>query len=155
MNFVTWLYADLGTIDNLRCIRTYGVNTYVWVNREGKRNYVKYYWIPLVGRRTIDRQTAVRLAGIELSNDKMLQGRSFIYWDAQRRRIGAEFRDIPVNHSENCEPGKLVTSGNSGCAKGVLQRSDILKPVELYQVPSPVQKFLIFGLAFTAFRVVY
>ena len=220
MNFVTWLYTDLGTIDNLRCIRTYGVNTYVWVNREGKRTYVKYHWIPLAGQRTIDRQTAVRLAGenpdiagedlyktlesgktveynlcvqlmdpckakdmpfdvlddtkvwdenefplqlvgrlvlkcnpknykwqveksgfspanlvegIELSNDKMLQGRSFIYWDAQRRRIGAEFRDIPVNHSENWEPGKLVTSGNGECAKGVLQRSDIRKTEDFFQ----------------------
>ncbi len=37
--------------------------------------------------------------GIELSADKMLQGRSFAYLDAQRYRIGPNFADLPVNRS--------------------------------------------------------
>lgn len=35
--------------------------------------------------------------GIELSADKMLQGRSFSYPDTQRYRLGANFQDLPTN----------------------------------------------------------
>jgi catalase len=35
--------------------------------------------------------------GIELSNDKMLQGRLFSYPDTQRHRLGANFDHIPIN----------------------------------------------------------
>ena len=60
---MTWLYTDLGTIDNLRCI-PYLWGKYLCLGKPGgKRTYVKYHWIPLAGQRTIDRQTAVRLAG--------------------------------------------------------------------------------------------
>ncbi len=37
--------------------------------------------------------------GIELSADKMLQGRSFSYHDTQRYRIGSNFLQLPVNRS--------------------------------------------------------
>lgn len=34
------------------------------------------------------------LEGVELSDDKMLQGRANIYWDSQRRRLGPDFRRL-------------------------------------------------------------
>ncbi len=37
--------------------------------------------------------------GIELSADKMLQGRAFSYIDTQRHRIGPNFAQLPVNRS--------------------------------------------------------
>ena len=37
--------------------------------------------------------------GIELSADKMLQGRAFSYHDTQRHRLGTNFADLPVNRS--------------------------------------------------------
>lgn len=37
------------------------------------------------------------VAGIEASEDKLLQGRLFAYADAQRYRIGANFSSLPVN----------------------------------------------------------
>lgn len=37
--------------------------------------------------------------GVELSADKMLQGRSFSYLDTQRHRIGPNFMQLPVNRS--------------------------------------------------------
>lgn len=233
-NFVTYLYSDLGTLDNLRCMRTYGVNTYIWKNAKGIRHYVKYHWIPISGQKTIDRKKAVQLAGenpdiagkdlydtlakgktvsydlyvqlmnpkdactlsynplddtkiwdecayplipvgrltleknveqyqaqveksafspanllegIELSNDKMLQGRSFVYWDAQRRRIGPDFRSVPINHEHNWSPAKsLVTNQEGVCVSGPRQRSRISpadnfsQAGELYQTLSPEQK---------------
>ncbi|MEG2383351.1 MAG: catalase [Oscillospiraceae bacterium] len=37
--------------------------------------------------------------GVELSADKMLQGRSFSYLDTQRHRLGPNFMQLPVNRS--------------------------------------------------------
>lgn len=37
--------------------------------------------------------------GIELSADKLLQGRSFAYADAQRYRLGVNYTQLPVNRS--------------------------------------------------------
>lgn len=37
------------------------------------------------------------VSGIEVSNDKMLQGRLFSYPDTHRHRLGANFDHIPIN----------------------------------------------------------
>lgn len=39
------------------------------------------------------------IPGIELSADKLLQGRSFAYADTQRYRLGANYSQLPVNRS--------------------------------------------------------
>jgi catalase len=162
----------------------FGVNTYQWVNAEGKAVYVKYHWKPSAGVQSIDRHEATRLAGedpdiatrdlydtiasggkvefelnvqimeityelkqsfdpldatktwpedkfplipvgkmvlnrnpenyfaeveqaafcpasivpgIELSADKLLQGRVFSYADTQRHRLGTNYLQLPVN----------------------------------------------------------
>lgn len=219
-HFITWLYSDAGTLKSLRHLRGYGVNTYTWVNKDGKRRYVKYHWLPKAGEQYIDRQEAARLAGenpdiagqdlydtiakgqpveyelnvqlmdpedqeslpfdplddtktwdqeqyplmpvglltldrnptdytaqteklafspanlldgAELSNDKMLQGRSTIYWDAQRRRLGPDFRDIPINKGRDWTPDSTITSGNGQYVSGELTRSDIPKQDDFAQ----------------------
>lgn len=43
----------------------FGVNTYVWVNSAGKRQYVKYHWKPRLGVHNLDRHEATRLAGTD------------------------------------------------------------------------------------------
>ncbi len=218
--FATMLYSDLGTVDNLRKIRTYGVNTYTWENAVGKRHFVKYHLLPRAGEHTINSHTAQKLAGenpdiagedlyhtltfggkaeydlcvqlmepaaakdlpfdplddtkiwpekdfpllpvgcltltenvrnyredveksafspsnllegIELSDDKMLQGRSFIYWDAQRRRLGPDFRHIPINRLPNYSPSCLVTTNEGEEAEGKLCRSGLLKTDDFMQ----------------------
>ncbi|GAB6927861.1 catalase [Paenibacillus sp. JCM 10914] len=73
------------------------------------------------------------LEGAELSDDKMLQGRANIYWDSQRRRIGPDFRKVPVNHQENGWPGNLVTSGDGRYVEGHLVRSDLAKQDDFMQ----------------------
>ncbi|MFW0739858.1 catalase [Flavobacterium sp. T12S277] len=45
--------------------------------------------------------------GIEPSEDKLLQGRLFSYFDTQRYRIGANFQQLPVNM-----PKAIVTTNN-------------------------------------------
>lgn len=183
-NMITFLFSDLGTIKSYRTIGGFGVNTFIWINSEGDRVFIKYHWVPVLGVKTISRVEAEMLAGtdpdiatkdlfntianggkveyilkvqvmpmqiidsldfdplddtkvwpedkfplltvgkmtleknpdnffgeieqiafcpanivpgIELSSDKMLQGRGFSYRDTQRHRLGANFAQLPVN----------------------------------------------------------
>ena len=63
MNFLTYLFADNGTVKSYRTIQGYGVNTYKWVNLHGTAVYVKYHWEPWAGVQYIDSKTAAQLAG--------------------------------------------------------------------------------------------
>ncbi len=62
-HMITWLFSDRGTVKSYRKMEGFGVNTYKWVNSEGKAVYVKYHWKPKAGIETIDRHEAARLAG--------------------------------------------------------------------------------------------
>ena len=33
----------------------FGVNTFVWVNKQGKRKYVKYHFLGQAGKEVVDR----------------------------------------------------------------------------------------------------
>ncbi len=68
------------------------------------------------------------LEGAELSDDKLLQARANIYWDSQRRRLGQDFRSIPVNHQANWSPDDQLTSGNGRHVEGQLVRSELPNP---------------------------
>lgn len=183
-HMITWLYSDRGTIRDYRNMDGFGVNTYIWVNRDSVRHLVKFHLKTMQGIETIDRFEAEHLAGadpdiatrrlyeaikrgdypkyelcvqlmtpeeggnlpfdplddtktwpedkfplkkvglltlnknpqnffaqieqaafcptnivpgIELSADKMLQGRAFSYADTQRHRLGPNFMQLPVN----------------------------------------------------------
>ncbi|MFC5045189.1 catalase [Aquimarina hainanensis] len=41
------------------------------------------------------------IPGVEASEDKMLQGRLFSYFDTQRHRLGGNFQQLPVNQPKN------------------------------------------------------
>jgi len=73
------------------------------------------------------------LEGAELSDDKMLQGRSNIYWDSQQRRLGPGFRDLPINQQSEWDTSSLITSGKGRQVSGRLQRSDIKKQDDFTQ----------------------
>lgn len=219
-HFITRVFSDAGTLKSFRHMPGFGVNTYVWINAEGVRRYVKYHWLPFANEQYIDRQEATMLAaknptiagqdlydtiasgkpvqyelrvqlmdpndecelpfdpldptkvwdekqyplilvgrlvlnrnptnfmeqvekiafspanlleGAELSDDKLLQGRANIYWDAQRRRLGPDFRKIPINHQMNWTPDSLVTSGNGRNVEGSLTRTGLSDPDDFTQ----------------------
>lgn len=233
IHFVVRFYSDAGTVKSFRHIPGHSVNTYVWINAQGIRKYVKYHWYPFEGVQYIGREEANRLAaenpdyagkdlydaiaagkpveyglyvqlmdlkdeanlsydplddtkvwdekeyplipvgkmvltknpdnymeqvekvgfspsnlldGAELSDDKTLQGRANIYSDSQRRRIGAEFRKLPVNQQQNWTPANQVTSGDGRYVEGKLERTSITKhddfvqAGEFYMMLSPIEK---------------
>ena len=64
-HMIIWLFSDRGTPKSYRMMEGFGVNTYVWVNSEGKATYVKYHWKPKAGVQSFDRYEATRLAGVD------------------------------------------------------------------------------------------
>ncbi|WP_088034353.1 catalase [Evansella clarkii] len=183
-HMVTFLFSPWGIPATYRHMQGSGVNTYKWVNDEGKAVLVKYHWEPKqgirnltqeeanmiqaknvshatqdlyqaiengdypewelfvqimeddyheeldfdplddtklwpedkfpwlpVGRMVLDRNpedyhaeieqaafgTGVLVDGMDFSDDKMLQGRTFSYSDTQRYRVGANYLKLPVN----------------------------------------------------------
>jgi catalase len=183
-HMLTWVFSDRGTPASYRMIEGFGVNTYKWVNKDGKEVLIKYHWKPKLGVVNFNRREATRIAGedpdyltrdlweaiergefvefeffvqmmdmseeqnqtfdpldptktwpedkfplmpvgkmvldrnpenfftqveqaafcpanlvpgIEFSDDKLLQGRTFSYVDTQRYRLGANFHELPTN----------------------------------------------------------
>ncbi|WP_277586102.1 catalase [Psychrobacillus antarcticus] len=195
-HMVTFVYSPWGIPANYRMMQGSGVNTYKWVNKEGKAVLVKYHWEPkqgirnltqkeaeeiqgknfnhatqdlydaiekgdfpewellvqtmsdddhpelnfdplddtklwpedlfpwkAVGKMVLDRNpedyfteveqvafgTGVLVDGLDFSDDKMLQGRTFSYSDTQRHRVGANYLQLPIN-----APKKRVATNQSG-----------------------------------------
>ena len=71
--------------------------------------------------------------GIELSDDKMLQGRAIVYSDAQRHRLGNDFRKIPVNRQANWSPSFMTDSGDGRQIEGTIGRIPIPKQDDFTQ----------------------
>ena len=79
-------------------------------------------WLP-VGKMTLNRNpvdyfnevelsafgTGVLVDGLDFSDDKMLQGRTFSYSDTQRYRVGANYLQLPIN-----APKKAVATNQRG-----------------------------------------
>ncbi|ASK60729.1 catalase [Virgibacillus phasianinus] len=184
LHMITFLFSPWGIPANYREMQGSGVNTYKWVNEEGKAVLIKYHWEPKqgiknlkqedaekiqaknfnhatqdlyeaiergdypewelfvqilsdddhpeldfdplddtkiwpkdqipwqpVGRMVLNKNpenyfaeveqaafgTGVLVDGLDFSDDKMLQGRTFSYSDTQRYRIGANYLQLPIN----------------------------------------------------------
>ncbi len=193
---VTFVYSPWGIPANYRMMQGSGVNTYKWVNSEGKAVLVKYHWEPKQGIKNLTQKeaeeiqaknfnhatedlydsieqgdypewelfvqimsdgehpeldfdplddtklwpndqfpwlpvgkmilnknpedyfneveqaafgTGVLVDGLDFSDDKMLQGRTFSYSDTQRHRVGANYLQLPIN-----APKKQVATNQSG-----------------------------------------
>ncbi|MDF2722322.1 MAG: catalase, partial [Paenibacillus sp.] len=195
-HMVTFVYSPWGIPANYRMMQGSGVNTYKWVNAEGKAVLVKYHWEPKQGIKNLTQQeaneiqgknfnhatqdlyeaiergeypewellvqimsdddhpeldfdplddtklwpddqfpwlpvgkmvlnrnpqdyfteveqvafgTGVLVDGLDFSDDKMLQGRTFSYSDTQRHRVGANYLQLPIN-----APKKAVATNQRG-----------------------------------------
>ncbi len=184
LQMITFLFSPWGIPANYRQMQGSGVNTYKWVDTDGKAVLVKYHWEPQqgiknltqemaeeiqgknfnhatqdlydaiekgnfpkwelfvqilsddehpeldfdplddtklwpkeqfpwlpVGMMTLNRNpvnyfaeveqvafgTGVLVDGLDFSDDKMLQGRTFSYSDTQRYRVGTNYLQLPIN----------------------------------------------------------
>jgi catalase len=103
-HMIIWLFSDRGTPKSYRMQEGFGVNTYVWVNAEGKAIYVKYHWKPKLGVRNLDRHEATRLAGIDPDyltrdlHDAIAKGEEVEY------ELDVQLMDIADELKQNFDP---------------------------------------------------
>ena len=77
--------------------------------------------------------------GIEPSEDRLLQGRLFSYFDAQRYRLGANFQKIAVNGPKN---SKAANNNQNGYADNAGVTSDVnYQPSEQANTPDDDSTF--------------
>ena len=60
---VTWLMGDRGIPASLRQMNGYGSHTYLWINADGQKFWIKYHFKSDQGVRCLTQDTANRLAG--------------------------------------------------------------------------------------------
>ncbi|KAL5333297.1 catalase A [Aspergillus crustosus] len=58
-----WAMSDRAIPRSYRMMQGFGVNTYSLVNKEGKRHFVKFHWIPHLGVHSFVWDEALKLAG--------------------------------------------------------------------------------------------
>jgi catalase len=67
--------------------------------------------------------TGVLVDGIDFSDDKLLQGRTFAYSDTQRHRVGPNYLQLPINaprcpYATNQTGGQMDFRGSEAAARG-------------------------------------
>ncbi|OJJ43848.1 hypothetical protein ASPZODRAFT_161412 [Penicilliopsis zonata CBS 506.65] len=62
-HMVMWVMSDRAIPRSFRMMQGFGVNTFVLVNKDGKRHFVKFHWIPKLGVHSLVWDEALKLAG--------------------------------------------------------------------------------------------
>ncbi|WP_040793721.1 catalase [Nocardia paucivorans] len=68
MHMLVNLFSPRGIPANYRTQQGFGVNTYKWVNAEGKTHLVKYHWIPKAGVRSLTQSDAAAIQAEDLGH---------------------------------------------------------------------------------------
>lgn len=59
----SWALSDVTIPRSYRMVQGFGVNTFVLVNKEGKRTFVKFHWKPHLGKHSLCWDEALKLGG--------------------------------------------------------------------------------------------
>ncbi|GAB6059085.1 catalase [Desulfonatronum parangueonense] len=62
-HMILWLLSDRGIARSYRMMDGFGVNTYRFINKEGKAHFVKFHWKPLLGVHSLVWDEAQKLGG--------------------------------------------------------------------------------------------
>jgi catalase len=73
----------------------------------------------------------VLVDGLDFSDDKLLQGRTFSYSDTQRYRVGANYLELPIN-----APKRPVASNQQGGQMAYMEMSELTRNPHVNYEPS-------------------
>lgn len=62
-HMVMWAMSDRAIPRSFRMMQGFGVNTFILVNKDGKRHFVKFHWIPHLGVHSFVWDEALKIAG--------------------------------------------------------------------------------------------
>ena len=93
-----WAMSDRAIPRSFRMMQGFGVNTFVLVNKQGKRHFVKFHWIPHLGVHSLVWDEALKLGGQDPDfhrKDLMeaIDNKAYPKWDFAIQAIPEEKQD--------------------------------------------------------------
>ena len=65
IHMVTWIMSDRGILRSYRMMESWSINTYLFINAEGKATFVRFVWKPVLGVHSLLQDEAIKLGGID------------------------------------------------------------------------------------------
>lgn len=65
LHMVTWVMSDRGIVRSYRMMESWSINTYLFVNAEGRATFVRFVWKPVLGVHSVLQDEAIKLGGID------------------------------------------------------------------------------------------
>jgi len=65
LHMVTWIMSDRGILRSYRMMESWSINTYLFVNDQGKATFMRYVWKPVLGVHSLTQEEAIKLGGID------------------------------------------------------------------------------------------
>jgi len=65
LHMVLWIMSDRGILKNYRTMESWAINTYLFVNDEGKATFVRFVWKPVLGAHSMLQDEAQKIGGID------------------------------------------------------------------------------------------
>ncbi|WP_164669363.1 catalase [Virgibacillus doumboii] len=62
---VLWIMSDRGIPRSYRTIESFSINTYLFVNEQGKETFVRFVWKPMLGIHSLTQDEAQKIGGID------------------------------------------------------------------------------------------
>ncbi|WP_077326393.1 catalase [Virgibacillus siamensis] len=62
---VLWIMSDRGLPRSYRMIESFSINTYLFVNEQGKETFVRFVWKPVLGVHSLTQDEAQKIGGID------------------------------------------------------------------------------------------
>lgn len=65
LHMTLWVMSDRGVLRSYRMMESWSVNTYLFVNDEGKKTFVRFVWKPVLGSHSLLMDEAQKIGGID------------------------------------------------------------------------------------------
>ncbi len=65
MHMIMWVMSDRAIPRSFRMMEGFGVNTFRFINKEGKAHFVKFHWKPLLGVHSVAWNEAQKISGFD------------------------------------------------------------------------------------------
>ncbi|MFD1363377.1 catalase [Lentibacillus salinarum] len=65
LHMVQWIMSDRGIVSNYRMMESWSINTYLFVNEQGKATFVRFVWKPVLGVHSLLQDEALKIGGLD------------------------------------------------------------------------------------------
>lgn len=65
IHMVTWIMSPRGILRSYRMMESWSINTYLFVNEQGKATYVRFVWKPVLGVHSFLQEEAIKIGGLD------------------------------------------------------------------------------------------